>query len=106
MRNWNDEKKFEIYNLFSSPFLRYLWGIETQATAYIVRLPEKFLRYLWGIETLHSKGQLVALLLSFYATYEELKQNKKFGRFEMKVFSFYATYEELKLTTITISKTV
>ena len=50
MRNWNSGRPWSPPPL-GSPFLDYLWGIETEHTWTDSRRDGEFLDYLWGIET-------------------------------------------------------
>ena len=57
----------------STPFLQYLWGIETWLYNIFSFALTSFLQYLWGIETARCKSLLIVLYHCFYSTYEELK---------------------------------
>ena len=115
MRNWN--LYFSLYIFYVFNFLHYLWGIETLKFTINNGVLMIFLHYLWGIETPLKKYDYYPRFLTFYITYEELKQNKNF-LYPSAIFpflhylwgietvehcskavsssSFYITYEELK----------
>ena len=60
---------------FILKFLQYLWGIETQHSVLSYsKVLSSFLQYLWGIETWFYPCFKFVFHMSFYSTYEELKQ--------------------------------
>ena len=95
MRNWNMADNGASLNI-GSPFLQYLWGIETVSTRIpfwvgitVFTVPMRNWNLRWKVKKIKIKK-------CFYSTYEELKQSNN-NFLKLSASCFYSTYEELKL---------
>ena len=71
---WGIEScKCIIYRWIFRRFLLYLWGIERCRLRLQLWLKSQFLLYLWGIESKFTSPPIRFGIISFYFTYEELK---------------------------------